>query len=242
MNDYEQKQERRRERYLERAEKASRDSEAAFERGMGRARAMNGQPILVGHHSEKHHRADIKRMDRDFAKSSTEHYERKAAGVGRAGISSDDPDALVKLREKLAGMESAQERMKSINAAWRRAGKPKALFSKWYRAQNPYGEAGTPEENAAKWEALNKILGTGVTHQVANMMSGDFMDRPPYTDELQNNSGNMKRVRERITGLEAAPAEAKITNHDGFQVSEAPDINRIGIVFPGKPPADVRPY
>ena len=135
-------------------------------------------------------------MDRDMAKASSEHYKaehykRKAAGVGRAGISSDDPDALVKLREKLAGMESAHERIKSINAAWHRAGKPKALFSKWYRAQNPYGEAGTPEENAAKWVALNKILGTGVTHQVANMMSGGlnvelFMIAPIRSSVLES--------------------------------------------------------
>ena len=34
-----------------------------------------GQPILVGHHSEKPHRSHLKRIDQHFAKAQ-EHHER----------------------------------------------------------------------------------------------------------------------------------------------------------------------
>ncbi len=43
-------------------------------------------------------------------------------GVGTAGISSDDENALQKLREKLARHEREQEMMKSINAYYRKHG------------------------------------------------------------------------------------------------------------------------
>ena len=69
-NEYEEKQERKRQRYLDRADKAEAES---AERGK-RVRQISdmiplGQPILVGHHSEKRHRADLKRIDSNTRKS-----------------------------------------------------------------------------------------------------------------------------------------------------------------------------
>ena len=60
-----------------------------------------GQPILVGHHSERGHRRDIERMDNavragvESAKMA-DHHESKAEGLEAAlesSIFSDDPDA-----------------------------------------------------------------------------------------------------------------------------------------------------
>ena len=58
MNSYEERQEARRQRYLERAEKARAESRE----GLQRAREMSeviplGQPVHVGHYSEKGDRA-----------------------------------------------------------------------------------------------------------------------------------------------------------------------------------------
>ena len=46
-----------------------------------------GQPILVGHHSEKRHRKDLTRIDEHFAKAKEHHdkaeYFRRRAGRRR---------------------------------------------------------------------------------------------------------------------------------------------------------------
>lgn len=130
MNSYERKQEARRQRYEELAEKAEARANAAYKRADLREEASGipfGQPILVGHHSERRHRKAIERADNAMRKSIEEsnkadYYRDKAAGVGNSGISSDDPDAIDKLREKLAKAEELQAAMKARNAEWRKAG------------------------------------------------------------------------------------------------------------------------
>lgn len=44
----------------------------------------------------------------------------KIRGTGRGGISADDPEAVRKLKLKLAGLEQDQEKMKAVNAYYRR--------------------------------------------------------------------------------------------------------------------------
>src|SRR3990167_11102227 len=94
-NRYEQKQAARKERFEELAEKAKRESDAAYNhaRRMGSVIPF-GQPILVGHHSEgrdRRYRARIgKAYDRGAELSSkADYYESRAESVGKGGISSD---------------------------------------------------------------------------------------------------------------------------------------------------------
>ena len=97
-NRYEEKQATRRERFEDLADKnaqRSTDFHAASRRAV--EHIPMGQPILVGHHSEGRHRADIKRAHSAMNKSceaqeKADYYARKAAGVGGGGISSDDPE------------------------------------------------------------------------------------------------------------------------------------------------------
>ena len=119
LNRYEQRLADTKARYVERAERAARDSESTYRkaRQMGEAIPF-GQPILVGHHSEKRDRNYRDRIHNTYGKAfalqdKAKHYEQKAASVGTGGISSDDPDAIEKLRAELANMEAAQERMKA---------------------------------------------------------------------------------------------------------------------------------
>ncbi len=204
MNHYEEKLERRRERYEVLADKARRRSAAAFQRSHDIVGGIPmGQPVLVGHHSEKRHRAALNRSDNAMrrgceAGAKAEHYADKAAGVGKAGISSDDPEALAKLRDKLQAMQARQERMKQANADWRKAGNKRG-------------------RNAA----------------------GEYIE-PPYTYELTNNNGNMKRVKERIATLKEAPVESKTIEYDGVTLIHDADENRVKLVFPGKPTTEVR--
>jgi hypothetical protein len=90
-----------------------------------------GQPILVGHHSERRHRNAIARIDR--AMGAAVENSRKADSMrGRAdsieaaaehAIYSDDEDAIERLTEKLATLEAKREQIKADNAAFRKSHK-----------------------------------------------------------------------------------------------------------------------
>lgn len=88
-----------------------------------------GQPILVGHHSERRHRRDAARIHDgmraaidldDKARrqaSAADEIEAQAAGA----IYDDDPDAIEALTAKLAKLEARREAMKAANVEYRKA-------------------------------------------------------------------------------------------------------------------------
>jgi hypothetical protein len=121
LNSYELRQQRRQERYRELAGKAQREGDASNAAADRIASFIPlGQPILVGHHSEGRHRRDLKRIRRKTAQAiesweKSEYYSRRAASVGSGGISSDDPDAIAKLKAKLAELEATHAAMKAAN-------------------------------------------------------------------------------------------------------------------------------
>lgn len=88
-----------------------------------------GQPILVGHHSERRHRRDVDRawdaMGRRVESLRTaERMSERADNIEAAAehaIYSDDPDAVERLREKLAELEAKREKIKAANAEYRKA-------------------------------------------------------------------------------------------------------------------------
>ena len=132
-NSWERRQREKAERYSELATKAKEVGQAAVER-VRKQRDMIplGQPILVGHHSEKWDRNNRDKMNRNEEKAWEEvkkgnYYEGKAARIEKnletnAVISSDDPDAVTKLEAKLAGMERYREKIKEYNKAARAKG------------------------------------------------------------------------------------------------------------------------
>ena len=87
-----------------------------------------GQPILVGHHSEKHARRDAERIDTNMRKGVEEYklaaYHRSAAdGLERAldkSIFSDDDDATSALEARIAEREAEREHMKTVNKLYRK--------------------------------------------------------------------------------------------------------------------------
>ena len=125
MNEYEQKQQNRVERFRELAEKNKTAAAAAWARGHEMASVIPmGQPILVGHHSEKADRRYRARIESTFQKASrleekATYYENKAASVSSA-ISSDDPDAVTKLRDKIAAAEGKGTKMREFNKCLRK--------------------------------------------------------------------------------------------------------------------------
>jgi hypothetical protein len=132
MSEYERKQAEKRARYEARAEKSRRECAEKLQSARQASGAIPmGQPILVGHHSEKRHRRDLGRINGAYdaahaAQEKAEHYERKAARIGSGGISADDPNAVAKLGEKLARMETQREEIKAENKRRRKAGEESA--------------------------------------------------------------------------------------------------------------------
>ena len=69
-----------------------------------------GQPILVGHHSEKSDRRYRDKIHNTFGRSfeaaeKADYYDEKVKTIeNNSAISSDDPQAITKLKEKLTNL------------------------------------------------------------------------------------------------------------------------------------------
>jgi hypothetical protein len=121
--------ERKVERREEWAGKAAARSTAAFNHAHNLVKDIPlGQPILVGHHSEKHHRRTLDRSWNAMGKAVAqqdlaEHHASKAAGLAHQlekNIFSDDHDAVQALEARIAEREAERERMKKVNALYRK--------------------------------------------------------------------------------------------------------------------------
>ena len=121
--------ERKMERRQEWAGKAAARSSGRFGAAKRIADAIPfGQPILVGHHSERHARRDQERIHNNMAKGCelsdlSEHHESKADGIQHQldrSVFSDDPDAIEALEARIAENEAERDKMKNINSLYRK--------------------------------------------------------------------------------------------------------------------------
>uniref|UniRef100_A0A6M3M474 DUF3560 domain-containing protein n=1 Tax=viral metagenome TaxID=1070528 RepID=A0A6M3M474_9ZZZZ len=112
------------------AQSAKRRAEASFgAAGTLADQIPLGQPILVGHHSERRARRDAERirdrMDRGCQEQrKAEHHIGRAHGLEvqlARSVFSDDEDAIERLEERIAKTEMEAERAQAINRAWRKA-------------------------------------------------------------------------------------------------------------------------
>lgn len=235
MNEYEARKQARIERYQKRADAADQEAELRWHSPANETlRSMGGEPIKIGHYSEGHHRRLIAKAHRDCDKACeamdrAKHYRQRAeAAKANTAISVDDPEAIDKLREKLAALEARQVRLKSDNAALRKA---------------KIGPD-TPDLAQALIHAGCSVRGAQSIAQLAQICRFQvtpYCRHPAY--ELTNNNANLKRVKQRIAELEvhqqAEPSED--IEGPGFRISEDTDWGRILIQFSaGKPPEAVR--
>ena len=139
----------------------------------------------------------------------------KILSTGTGGISSDDPQALVKLRAKLAGLEGLQATMKAANA--------------YYRKHNTLD--GCPDITEEQKETIE-----------SSMARGWYTAAPFAPYELSNNNATIKRARERIAELEKRQAEPAPEGwaFDGGEVVINTELNRLQIIFDDKPDDDLR--
>ena len=217
--DYAERVERRRERLETGAAKAG----AEFDRRIGAAhRTLDvipmGQPILVGHHSEKRHRRDLARAQANLragfaAKDRAEDLSRAADAVGTAGISSDDPEAVTKLRAELADLEARRVAMKAGNAAWKKA----ALDARPAIAEK-YGVS------LGRLNALTSYNDTGTGREGPYEVRALF---PSCT--ITNLGANIRRVAARIEELQKAPPTLEPIDGGWYRIEARPELNRIAL-------------
>lgn len=123
--DYEDRKEYKKDLYQERIEQAEQRSKSHYENQNKIASAIPmGQPIIVGHYSEKRHRNDLKRMDNEMSKAIQEsekadYYRNKLDNIDNSkAISSDDPKAIEKLQAKIEELEQAKVEVKARPHEW----------------------------------------------------------------------------------------------------------------------------
>lgn len=238
MNSYERKQEAKRARLEAAADRAAARAAAAYKRADLREEASGipfGQPILVGHHSERRHRKAIERADNAMRTSIDESkragdLRARAASVGTGGISSDDPDAPEKLAAKIEKAELLQAFMRAANKVIRR----------WVK-KLPEGQDNAGFEDY--FSALRAIRPDMTVTLAAELLKPDFAGRAGFAAyQLQNNGANIKRMKARLAQIERTRGGDSVRqSYQGLcEVVENVEENRIQVIFDGKPDANVR--
>ena len=223
-NDYQKRKERKIEAYENRAANANalsaNLSESAIEIG---SVIPFGQPILIGHHSEKRHRSIIKKIN-STAKKSVEAANKAAYYEGRAvtaacnsSISGDDPEAVKKYQEKLTDLEALQNNMKAVNKA---AKKGKDTLIK-------------------KMQELDfspQLIDVTLVHMDKYHYGVPF---PAW--RLSNNNAEIRRIKQRIKSLAKLDSmEEETTAFTGGVLRMNTKINRVQFIFDNKPSEEIR--
>lgn len=150
-----------------------------------------GQPILVGHHSEKRHRAALDRCHSNMRAGSesatmAKHHDSKADGIENqleTSIFSDDPDAIEQLEAKIEKLESERAEFKRINAWWR-------------KHKSMKGCPGISDATAAR-------LGADIPQRY----SWERQPVPSY--RLQNLGAEIRRAKERVEQIKKRQARTE---------------------------------
>lgn len=212
-----------------------------------------GQPVLVGHHSEQRHRRDLARVDVNLGKAveaaeKAAELDRRADVVGTAGISSDDPDALTKLRVQLAARQGDRELERKWNGELRKRAK------KLQARRLAENTAGRPGDMRALTHADHLALVTEMARDGApawivkrmSAMARAFGWLPQFGN---NTAADIRRIEERIRLLDTRDksperrCEGVLSSglDDGitFVIEENKAENRLQIVFSRQPSREI---
>ncbi len=177
-----------------------------------------GQPILVGHHSERRHRRDLEKHDNAMragvdAEKMAAHHESKAEGLEgqlAGSIYSDDPDAIEALQAKIAANEEKRDRMKLINKLYKK------------------GDAAGLLAIGADYEQL----------KAACEKAGSYWGQAPHLPyEMTNIGATIRKDKERIIHIQNRQARAVSAEECGGVLIEGTDYVRV--TFSEKPDREV---
>lgn len=214
--DYEEKKQARIDRLNNMAEKASAGSMEAFNRGYNLTKDIPlGQPNIRGALTGVMNKAR-NAMDRSCSLSDKANYyaEKAQAAESNTAISSDDPNCIEKLQEKIDKLKNKQEYAKAINAYYRKNGTCK-------------GFRDLTEERAEK---LDKSI----------KESFSWEQRPFPSYELTSINNKIKAAQARIDQInrvEAMPDE--IIKYDLCEIESSAETNRVAIIFYERAPETI---
>lgn len=222
MNEYEDRKQARIDRYREKAEKARQESNDLSRQASKMAEAIPpGQPMMPDHYSYKSDQRYRQRMwdkmDQSVAAAKkAEYYENRAeAAENNTAISSDDPDAIVKLTQKLETLQLCQTRMKQMNAYYRKHG------------------------TCQGFEGLSEADASSLDERIKNGYSWETVPYPAYT--LSNNNQEIRRIKDRIKALTLARELGyQGWEFDGGRVEANTGNNRLQVFFDEVPGEQLR--
>jgi len=180
-----------------------------------------GQPILVGHHSERRHRKHLERLDNKMRKAVEADKEASRLQDSiesmqtRKAIDSDNPEALRLLDEKIAKLTDQSLRWTAVNKLVRRAkGSPEALAA--LLVETWPNEFKTPLETAG------------------NLLKPDFAGRVGIADyQFRNLSAEIRRLKKRREALTVVQAGFEPFTVNGCKVEVVN--GQLQVEFPAKP-------
>lgn len=216
-----ERQEARAERYREYADNADRRATAAFNASNAAVEGIPlGQPILVGHHSEKAHRKALERSNDAMCRSVREsekaaYYRQKAEAVeNNDNIYIGDEDAIPRLKQKIEELTTLQEQMKASN---------KIVRSK----------------KLSDMEKIDALVTHGIARHRAEKIVGGKLQFPGYA--LTNNNARINAAKKQLEKAESlAGKEDREYNIGELTIEECYSENRVRIYFPGKPYDEMR--
>lgn len=220
-----ERQEARAERFRGLAGNAERQSTEAYNQSHKMVECIPvGQPILVGHHSERAHRNLLNRSWNTLGKSvklseKAEYFERKAkAAENNTSIYLGDDDAVDRLQEKVKALEKAQGMMKAANKIIR----SKKLV------------------DVAKVEQL-QALGFSEEKAVGLIKPDRYGEYGIPSYMLSNNNARIRDAKKRLeTARELKETEDKEYTINGVRVVENAKENRLQLFFDGIPSKEIR--
>ena len=219
--NYYQKKEKRIEGLKKKSKRLSAESSAALNQSNYMASRMQGEPIKVGHHSEKRHRKDVGKMHGLMDKfvdlrQKAEHYKDKAeAAECNTAISSDNPDAIELLEEKVSNLEAKRDWMKFVNKEYRRC----------------KGDI----DRMSVDEKTKSVLKIWKTHKP------EYETKPHQGFELTNLGARIKTSKQRLESLKKKENDKTITvEFPGGRIVDNVEDNRLQIFHDEKPDTEVR--
>lgn len=258
IEDYQQRKEAKIQRYEDLAIRKSVEAKSLYEQAHKMADIIPfGQPILIGHHSEKSDRSYRNRINNKYEKAfevsnTAEYYDDKVNAMKtNTAISQDDPEAIQKLKQKLEGIEKEIEQVKEHN-------KKCVGFYQLGAGQTRPGYKLIWDSNSGKtiaklingvinWES--KKLPEDIKKIIEDYAKTGVFEQKPLTKDqtkhdsyvLENLNGNKTRIKKRIESLQQLEKiEAVQVEKNGISYEVNKDENRVMIYFPGKPSDEIR--
>ena len=217
MNDYEERKQARIDRYRELADKAGKKSDALYQQSHDMISAIPlGEPVH-GQRDQNYRNRAWNKMGRSVEEQKkSDYYEAKAqTAEDNTAISSDDPEAINKLKEKLKDLKDAQALMKSVNAYYR-------------KHKTCKGCEGISDATAADLDESMKTANSWETAPFASYM-------------LTNNNAEIHRVQERLDRLKRTQEVGFVGwEFEGGEVVAHKELNRLQVFFDEIPPKAIR--